>query len=163
MTEHQRLFLVQARTDFEVFRFFRKERWPECHAHHYLQMATEKLGKAQAVKHRPPETLGHRAFVDFLKSLSANKQAKKQLDYEGRTASWRTVIRKSIPLAESIEAFAPSIALDRPNPEYPWPRADPCTAPAEHSFEVWRDLQKPAGRQFLSLLADLFAAAESYL
>jgi len=46
MTEHQRLFLVQARTDFAVFELFRRDvKWPSCHALHYLQMATELLGK----------------------------------------------------------------------------------------------------------------------
>jgi hypothetical protein len=47
VTEHQRLFLIQARTDFAVFELL----WdhpdlPTCHALHHLQMATEMHGKA---------------------------------------------------------------------------------------------------------------------
>ena len=79
MTEHQRLFLAQARTDFEVFEEFRKEPGlPACHALHYLQMATEMLGKAHAWKHGPSANT-HRAFVGFLRSLSTNRRAQKQL------------------------------------------------------------------------------------
>ena len=44
MTEYQRLFLVQARTDFMVFELFRKDpNLPACHALHYLQMATSTV------------------------------------------------------------------------------------------------------------------------
>ena len=54
MTEYQRLFLVQARTDFAVFELLRRQAdLPACHKLHYLQMATELLGKAHAWKHGP--------------------------------------------------------------------------------------------------------------
>ena len=77
MTGFQRLFLVQARTDFTVFELFRKNtELPPCHALHYLQMATEMLGKAHAWKHGPRANT-HRAFVGFLRSLSTNRQARK--------------------------------------------------------------------------------------
>jgi hypothetical protein len=79
MTEHQRLFLVQARTDLVVFELLlRQAELPACHALHYLQMATELLGKAHAWKHSPQVTT-HRAFVGFLRSLSTNRKAQKQL------------------------------------------------------------------------------------
>jgi hypothetical protein len=49
VTEQQRLFLVQARSDFAVFELFRgNANWPPCHALHYLQMSSELLGKAHA-------------------------------------------------------------------------------------------------------------------
>jgi len=76
------------------------------------------------------------------------------------------LIRKSIPLAERIEDLAPSLADPKnlPNPEYPWPKDEPTVAPAEHEFDVWFDLvNTPDGRQFLSLLRQLFAIAEAYL
>jgi hypothetical protein len=70
VTEHQRLFLLQARSDFDVFEFLRehcrKGDFPACHALHYLQMATELLGKAHAWKRGPPRQT-HRAFVRFLR------------------------------------------------------------------------------------------------
>ena len=49
MTEHQRLFLVQARADFAVFDLLRKQpNMPSCHLLHYLQMATSRKGDALA-------------------------------------------------------------------------------------------------------------------
>jgi hypothetical protein len=55
------------------------------------------------------------------------------------------------------------MALDGPNPEYPWPPRAPQITPAEHTFGIWEDLKKAAGRQFLDLTSRLFIAAEAYL
>jgi len=164
MTESQRLFLVQSRTAFDVFKLLRAHPdLPACHALHYLQMATELLGKAHAWRHGCPRS-SHRAFVGFLRSLSTNRQAQKQLGFEGSNESWRHLIRKSSPLAERIQELAPALAKDAPNPEYPWPQDDPKFAPVEHEFEIWLELQRTAeGRQFLKLVASLFAIAEAYL
>ena|SRR5688572_2571384 len=164
MTEEQRLFLVQARTDYSVFELLRNDdKLPACHALHYLQMATELLGKAYAWRHGRPRR-SHRAFVAFLRSLSTNRAAQNQLGFEGKNNNWTHVIRKSVPLAEYVEDLAPSLAGEGPNPEYPWPVDAPRTAPAEYTFDVWRQLQDtPAGRQFLSLAGRLFAAADSFL
>jgi hypothetical protein len=73
MNEFQRLFLVQARSDFQVYEWLQKEStFPECHALHYLQMATEKLGKAHAWK-TGPNVSSHGGFVGFLNSLSSTE------------------------------------------------------------------------------------------
>jgi hypothetical protein len=164
MTEHQRLFLVQAKTDYSVFNLLRKQpELPDCHLLHYLQMATELFGKAWAWKHGPI-LRSHRAFVGFLRSMATNRRAQQQLGYQGRNDSWEHIIRKSVSLAERIEDLAPALTPNGPNPEYPWPRLDPVEAPAEHRFAVWQDLQETAhGRQFLKLLGSLFAAAETFL
>jgi hypothetical protein len=158
------LFLVQARTDFAVFELLRKQTdVPACHALHYLQMATELLGKAYAWKRGCPGNT-HRAFVSFLRSLSTNRKAQKELGFEGRNENWEHLIRKSVALAEQVENLAPALALDAPNPKYPWPRLDPQIAPAEHTFGIWQELQETAaGRQFLRLISHLFAAADVYL
>jgi len=164
VTEYQRLFLVQARTDFAVFELLRSRRGlPACHALHYLQMATEMLGKACAWKHGPTANT-HRAFVGFLRSLFTNRQAQKELGYQGRTASWEYLVRQSVPLAKRIEDLAPTLSPDGPNPEYPWPRNAPHTAPAEHTFRLWEELEEiGTGRQFLSLASRLFAMADAFL
>ena len=109
--------------------------------------------------------LGNRVrFVSFLRSLSTNRKAQSQLGFEGRNENWEHMIRKGVPLAARVEDLAPALALDGPNPEYPWPRAAPQFAPLEHTFAIWQDLQETAaGRQFLSLVARLFAAAEAFL
>lgn len=163
MTEYQRLFLVQARSDFVVYRLLRSQPdLPACHALHYLQMATELLGKAHAWKHGP-RSGSHRAFVGFVRSLSTNRKAQRRLGYE-RNDSWEHMIRKSVPLAEQIEGLPPALDPDGPNPEYPWPRDIPHTAPVEHTFEIWNELQETAaGRRFLHLLGALFHAAEALL
>ena len=165
MTEHQRLFLVQARSNFDVFEFVRREpRFPKCHALHYLQMATEMLGKAHAWKHGPPEKMTHRAFVNFLRSLATNRQAQEQLGFGLRNENWQHTIRKSVALARAVEDLAPALSPDTPNPEYPWPRFAPQSAPAEFEFPLWQDLEeKAAGRQFLSLVGRLFTVAETFV
>ena len=164
MTEAQRLFLVQARSNHTVYKLLRgQEDLPACHLLHYLQMATELLGKARSWKHGP-NISSHRAFVGFLKSLETNRRAQRGLGYEGKNAKWAQVIRKSHLLAERIEELAPALSLDGPNPEYPWPRDDPRLAPAEHRFSIWQDLSQTSdGRQFLELLARLFDLAEAFL
>ncbi len=164
MTEYQRLFLVQARTDFAVFELLRGQpKLPGCHALHYLQMATELLGKAHAWK-EGPRTNTHRSLVTFLRSLSANQNAQKQLGYDQQKENWQHLIRKSLPLARQIEDLAPALALDGPNPEYPWPRRAPQISPVEHTFDIWQDLQeKPAGRFFIDIISRLFHAADVFL
>ncbi len=164
MNEQQRLFLVQARTDHRVFELVSmRADLPACHALHHLQMATELLGKACAWKKgRPKKT--HRAFVDFLRTLSTNRQAQKRLGYEGQNEKWKQLIRKGAPLAQRIEDLAPALCQNGPNPEYPWPPDDPEVSPVEHEFEIWQNLQETAeGRQFLSLVSRLFAAVEAFL
>jgi len=163
MTERQQLFLDQARSDFAVFEMLRTQpSLPSCHALHYLQMAPEMLGKARAWKHSSPATT-HRALVGFLRGLSTNRHAQKHLGFGGQNENWRHMIRKSVPLAERIEDLAPALAGQGPNPEYPWPPEWPRTAPVNHDFEIWQDLQAGAGSHFIAFLRRLFAAAEAYL
>jgi hypothetical protein len=167
MTEFQRLFLVQARSDFRVFELLRKQ-WeeadlPACHALHYLQMATEKLGKAKAWQHGPPGKT-HGGFKGFMKGLQSKREAQKKLGYEGRNANWYHLLRKSLPLAQMIQDLAPSGHEDKPNPEYPWPVNSPLFAPAEFKFKIWSDLQDTdEERQFLKLLGNLIKVAEAFL
>ncbi|WP_425615333.1 hypothetical protein NA78x_005248 [Anatilimnocola sp. NA78] len=164
MTDFQRLFLVQGCTDFVVFKLLRgRSDLPPCHALHYLQMATELLGKAHAWKDGPRKKT-HRAFVAFLRSLSTNRSAQRRLGFEGQNENWEHMIRKSVPLAEKIEDLAPALAQDGPNPEYPWPTAAPAVAPAEHEFEIWQELQETAaGRHFLKIVDGLFTSADAFL
>lgn len=126
-------------------------------------MTTELLGKAYSLR-SGPNTTSHRAFVRFMRELRRNRKVQTKVDFRCRNASWAALIRNSIPLAERIEDLAPSLAGDGPNPEYPWPRTDPVVAPAEHSFDLWHDLQNsPDGRSLLDLLDRLLATAEAYL
>jgi hypothetical protein len=164
MNEQQRHFLIQSRSDFAVFELLRKQpAVASCHLLHYLQMTTEMLGKAHAWT-TGPSFKSHRAIVGFLRSLSTNRAAQEQFGFAGKNEAWSSRIRASISLAESIEDLAPAIAQDGPNPEYPWPSANPVAAPAEHLFDVWLNLRDTAaGRQFLHFLGELLEKAEAYL
>jgi hypothetical protein len=162
MTEHQRLFLVQARSNLAIFEFLRSNaHLPVCHALHYLQMATEMLGKAYLWRHGQQKN-SHRALVKFLKALETNRSAQNQLDFGGQNEFWRQRIRKAKILAEMIENLAPALA-DGPNPEYPWPPENPTICPAEHNFEIWETLQTGSGRSFLDFIRKLFENADQFL
>ena len=165
MTEYQRLFLVQARSSFDVYQLLRKTPGIHaCHVLHYFQMATELLGKAHSWKNDPPNVTSHRSFVGFIRSLSSNRKAQQLMELEGLNASWNQMIRKSVPFAQEVETLAPQLAKDGPNPEYPWPPANPQTAPVEHTFEIWETLTGTVtGRKFLDMVGKLFASAEEFL
>jgi hypothetical protein len=164
MKEEQRLFLVQARSAYAVYRLLNADQsLHHCHAVHFLQMATELLGKASAWKSGPTRR-SHKAFVSFLRSLSSNTKAQKQLGYEGQNENWKHTIRKIIPIAESLQNMAPALASDGPNPEYPWPTNSPTATPVEYVFPIWEELTETSyGRMLLSFVDHLFAFAEEYM
>jgi hypothetical protein len=164
MKEEQRLFLLQAKSAFAVYRLLNdNESLPHCHALHYLQMATELLSKANAWRNGPIKK-SHTAFVPFLRSLSSNKRAQTQLGYEGQNANWTQTIRKITPIADSLQKMAPDLAKDGPNPEYPWPPDAPTTTPVEYAFPIWEELTETSyGRILIALVQHLFAAADEYM
>ena len=164
MKEEQRLFLVQAKSAYAVYRLLNDDKsLHHCHALHYLQMATELLGKANAWKSGPIGK-SHKALVSFLRSLSSNTKAQKQLGYEGQNDNWTNTIRKITPIAENLQKMAPALASDGPNPEYPWPSDAPTATPVEYAFPIWEDLtEKPYGRKLISFIHYLFDTAEEYM
>jgi len=63
-------FLKQARSDWEAYQRTHEQMWPACHRLHFLQMATEKLGKALLVGGETAWeeiTHTHSALVKFIK------------------------------------------------------------------------------------------------
>ncbi len=164
MKEEQRLFLVQAKSAYTVFKVLNENKSiHHCHALHYLQMATELLGKANAWKNGPI-VKSHKALVSFLRSLSSNTKAQKQLGYEGQNENWTHTIRKITPIAESLQKMAPALANDGPNPEYPWPPNAPAATPVEYAFPIWKELTETSyGRKLISLINYLFTVAEEYM
>ena len=164
MREEQRLFLVQAKSAYEVYRLLKADQsLHHCHALHYLQMATELLGKANAWKNGPIGK-SHKALVIFLRGLSSNTKAQTRLGYGGRNESWTNTIRKITPIAERLQKLAPALANDGPNPEYPWPADAPTKTPVEYSFSIWEELtETSSGRSLLSIIDRLFTSAEEYM
>jgi hypothetical protein len=155
MTEQQRLFLVQARSAHAVFRLLKTcPSVHHCHALHYLQMATELLGKAYAWE-RGAIGRSHKALVGFLRNLSSNVKAQEKLGFKGKNRNWTHTIRKVVPIAESLQRMAPALAQNGPNPEYPWPPDAPTTAPVEYTFPIWEELTgMPHGAPTFSVIGN---------
>jgi hypothetical protein len=125
--------LVQARSDFEMLTLLRSQKVPFCHQLHFLQMATEKLGKgfATAPNGDQPAKV-HRAFVGFLRSAKSNVQLQRACNCgPGQIDAY---LASLLPSARLIENLAPSNAGDGPNPEYPWQTPKGVVAPADYAF-----------------------------
>lgn len=161
MNSQQQLWWEQARSDFEVFEHLQSQSFDACHQLHYLQMATEKLGKAYFWRegHAPPTS--HAAFVRFLQLLDTRKHRDREriatrLGFSSGD-QFETWLRSIAPLAHDIQKLAPALAgFDGPNVEYPWPTDDPVNAPCRYSFPVAADLQSSRGRQFCRVLKSVF-------
>ena len=79
MNERQRLYLVQARSDWALYEFLKTQ--PICHRLHYLQMCTEKLAKAFFWRSTGAGNLNHTAFVKFLRALKSQSKVARELHY----------------------------------------------------------------------------------
>jgi hypothetical protein len=147
-------FLAQAKSEWQVYEHLKRTSFPECHALHYLQMATEKLAKAYLLAGRSTiesVRLTHRAFLRFLQLASRNDVLREET---GMTAKQlRMHVQKLLPLAYEIENLAPAVAGYGPNSEYPWASSDGvCHAPATHRFAVSSVLDGPRGVQLMKFL-----------
>ncbi|HZL37716.1 MAG TPA: hypothetical protein VFC78_20535, partial [Tepidisphaeraceae bacterium] len=130
--------LRQARSDLTVFDLLAAhEDVPECHALHFLQMATEKLAKAAFLALGVPfDAFSHVAF-SHLPRLLSRRDVAGALGH--RTfLSYRTFLRRTAPLFRMIDELNPSVGLqtsgsakDGPNVEYPWEGRDPTGEPGQ--------------------------------
>lgn len=185
MNARQAAFYRQAVSDWLVFRHLhpsmprwlenlqrvwcavvdvRIARFPVCHELHYLQMCTEKLSKA----YYPVDLYaGHKAFRRLLTDLPQNQKALAPLGFKmlGDLTRWAGSVK---PIVDAIEDLAPAIADAKglPNPEYPWPKANPAIAPADHSFtaEIFNllDAQALSGEpRFLRVLENMVITMQS--
>ncbi len=158
MNRFQQLWWEQARADHSVLLLLRRDGSASCHQLHYLQMVTEKLGKAYFWRTgRPPRTT-HASFVRFLQALDDRPAPDSHRIAEvlgfGRPQDLHTWIRTITPLAYDLERLAPDPAgYNSPNPEYPWPHPAPIHAPVSYPFPVWTELTEAGrGRQLLSVI-----------
>ena len=94
--------LVQARSDFEMLSFLRLHNAPFCHQLHFLQMATEKLGKGFATAPGGGQPVKvHRAFVGFVRSVKSSVQLRQACRCgPGQIDAY---IAALLPLARQIE------------------------------------------------------------
>ncbi len=158
MNPFQAVWYEQVRSDHDVLVALRRQGAQPCQQLHYLQMVTEKLGKAYFWRagHAPP--LSHVSFVRFLQALDNRSAAELQRIAElfgfRRGEDFGNWVPTITPLAHDLERLAPALAgKDGPNPEYPWPWAGPVSAPASFDFEVWTQLTETGrGRQLLKVI-----------
>src|SRR4051794_28312263 len=132
MNEQQRLYLVQARSDWKMLHLLNRE--AVCHRLHYLQMAAEKLGKAYFWRGPGVVNLGHAAFSRFVRAIATNHRVATLIGFP-TLISFGEWCNDVSDLAYELERLAPALANDGPNPEYPWPRANPTHAPVEYAFD----------------------------
>jgi hypothetical protein len=156
VNRQQAAFYRQSLFDWRLFNDLRRRSECEaCHELHYLQMATEKLAKAYLWGTRTPPRQTHASLVQFLRRIATSQRVRDALQISSRQLA--AGVSAVLPLAYLVERSAPDLAGDAPNPEYPWPRAMPETAPADYDFPAIRELQTARGRQFVEILGRLFA------
>lgn len=158
MKEQQRLWWEQVRADHAVLAMLRKQDAAPCQHLHYLQMVTEKLGKAYFWRAGHAPRKSHSSFVRFLQALTnRSNQGKTRISNLlgfDRRQEFENWIRIISPLAFELEQLAPSLAGSTgPNPEYPWPWENPKETPATFEFPIWKKLTGSSrGRQFLLVI-----------
>lgn len=147
-------FLEQARSDWDVYNMIVNSTCPACHGLHYLQMTTEKLGKAIDIKSggRLENLEKSHKFIGFLRVAARSPRLPSLLCLQnGRQL--REYINEILPIAHEIERLAPSLAQGGPNAEYPWKtRVGYVAIPAKYTFPVAKQLMEPRGRKLLKLI-----------
>ncbi|MCW5775207.1 MAG: hypothetical protein KIS87_02000 [Phycisphaeraceae bacterium] len=115
-------FRTQAASDLAVFGvLLSMDEVPACHCLHYLQMATEKLGRElrTSAEQHGAEVRSHVAIVKALRLLRNRREAADAL-FDGDFDAWRVYVDRVLPLVAAIERLAPAVAGNGENPEYPW-------------------------------------------
>jgi hypothetical protein len=158
MNSYQQVWWEQTCADHAILQLLRKTGAAACHQLHYLQMVTEKLGKAYFWRTARAPRTSHASLVRFLQALDDRRGADADriaaLLGFGRSQDLQNWIPTITPLAYDLERLAPQLAgYDSPNPEYPWPHAAPANAPVSFRFAIWTDLTETGrGRQLLRVI-----------
>lgn len=146
-------FWAQARSDWEMYTKMGRAKGPACHVLHYLQMATEKLGKAYLLAGGvglDDVQNSHQAFTQFLRRVARNGKVQREL---GMTAAQlRAHVYQLLPIAYAIEKLAPALAERSVNAEYPWQTPEGVImAPMRYNFSLSAALEEKNGRKLLKL------------
>ena len=165
MNKYQSVWYEQVRSDHAILMQLRLLDASACHQLHYLQMVTEKLGKAYFWRVGTAPRTSHASFVRFLKAVSdrSDDRIAKVLGFK-RARDFENWVGTVAPLAYALQQLAPQLAgYDGPNPEYPWPTAKPRYAPATFDFPVWREFSDSArGRQLVKVIDAAVAGFPQY-
>ena len=167
MNQFQEIWWQQASSDFDIFLQFRRRGNPVCHTLHYLQMSTEKLGKAYLWRKNTHPPTNHAGFTQLLQGLGQVRGAKRRQHIStlfgyGRFRDFRSWISTIMPIAHEVQRLAPSFANNGPNPEYPWPHQQPSNNPINHTFCVWDDLTVGQGRGLMIFIQDAVREFPNY-
>ena len=156
MNSYQQVWWQQAKSDHDAFVLIRGRGVAQCHSLHYLQMVTEKIAKAYFWRSGSPPPQSHAGFVQFLRFLgqirTSDRDRIANLFTFQRFADFQNWIRAVLPLAYDLERLAPALANNGPNPEYPWPHANPQFAPVNHKFAIWPSLISGQGRDLMRII-----------
>ncbi len=168
MNSYQQLWFEQTRSDHSVLILLRKQDAAPCHQLHYLQMVTEKLGKAYFWRTGKPPKATHVSFVRFLQILDDRPRVEvdriaKLLGFS-KAVLLEAWIQNASPLAHALERLAPALAgKNSPNPEYPWPQPAPVSAPVSFTFPIWSELKNTTrGRMLLRVIDTAVAEFPNY-
>jgi hypothetical protein len=101
MNAQQQAFLDQAQSDYAVYQFLNGQ--AACHRLHYLQMATEKLGKAYFWGTTTPPRNIHEYFYRFLRAISTRQDIAAAIGF-ANAQDLTTVINRVIGLADALAA-----------------------------------------------------------
>jgi hypothetical protein len=173
MTEAE-AYRRQAQSDFRVYELLAGEKRadvPECHALHYLQMATEKIAKAAflALQVEGFDKYSHVAFSELRRHLKRRDLAPKLAFRSFR--SYRAFLKRAGSLFRRIDELSPAVGPQQPgggpkegpNSEYPWRARDDAGqvvwhVPAEHSFGLLAELEQTTrGAQVIDFVHTLIA------
>lgn len=153
-------FVTQGRSDWDLYKHLSaltKPSFPQCHALHYLQMATEKIAKAYRLRDTTADVDGlvkhHTGFVEFINQFFRCETIRDE--FQGQDAALQTLQRNATALAREIEKLAP--ATDRlaspENAEYPWERDEKILVPCTFGFP---SLTQASGRAVMNLVERAF-------
>jgi hypothetical protein len=147
-------FLAQARSDWQIYTKLKQANEPSCHILHYLQMATEKLGKAYLLAGKTAideVQTSHLAFTRFLRFISRNGKLQQELGMTAR--QMRLHVEHLLSIAHAIEKLAPALAGKGINSEYPWKVPNgKVVAPVRYNFSLSEQLDSPSGINLLKLV-----------
>lgn len=157
MNSYQQVWWQQAKSDHGTFLLLLRQGVAPCHSLHYLQMVTEKIAKAYLWSSGSPPPKSHAGFVQFLRFLG---QIRRHSDQERianlfsfkRFVDFQNRIRAILSIAYELQRLAPALANNGPNPEYPWPYAQPQYVPANYDFTVWSSLRSGRGRDLMRII-----------
>ena len=113
-------FLVQAQSDWRVYKSLQSESIEECHKLHYLLMTGEKLAKYHSASHDEPPKPSHYALDGFIKNCNHIPKIRALLGYSNNREGCIHYLKTIRQVALELVKLAPTSDIKNMNVEYPW-------------------------------------------